>query len=38
MHRIMGCIDSNEAIAEALECLQLERSLDTEYKHPWIQF
>jgi hypothetical protein len=37
MRNIMCCVDSEEPVAEALECLQLERGLDTEHKCTLIQ-
>ncbi len=37
MDNIMCCIDSDESIAEAPECLQLEGGLDTEHKCTLIQ-
>jgi hypothetical protein len=33
----MCCVDSEEAVAEAPECLQLEGGLDTEHKCTLIQ-
>ena len=37
MCNIMCCIDSDEPVAEASECLQLEGGLDTEHKCPLLQ-
>jgi hypothetical protein len=37
MRNIVCCVDSDESIAEAPECLQLEGDLDTEHKCTLIQ-